>query len=187
MDANLRLALLDESRGDPDWVEDLPGEYELARKEHVDWRTWAELAGDPLEPNPDLEEYVRSLPLDLNGVRGLTRLTLDGDREVYSWLGGEAWYDDEDLFVIRELSGLERLSKLEYLHLGQGLHRGCSLQPLAGLSHLRELWLCALDQYTQIEVILRLPALERLEVANVETSPERDVWERVSGELKARR
>ena len=185
-DANLRLALLDELRDDPDWVEDLEEAYEQARQAHPDWRSWEELSEDTYEPNPDLEAFVRALPLEVDKLGTLTSLTLDGDRDVYAWLGGETWYEDEELFVTRDLTGLERCEALEYLNIGQGLHQGCSLRPLRGMTKLRELWLCALGGYRDIETLLELPALEKIEIGNVATSDERETWKRVLAQWNAR-
>jgi hypothetical protein len=178
-DDNLRLALLDQVQEEYDWVETLADDYEAARSRHPDWPGWSEVEDNEDEENPALAEFLLTLELSAEMLGQITRLTLDGDRSVYEWLGGEMWHEDDDLFVIRDLAGLEHCSAVEYLVLGQGIVEGASLLPLAQLSRLQELRVCALTGLTDIDVVLQLPALATLSVVNIASSKDQASWQRV--------
>ncbi len=184
-DKNLRLALLDEVQEEYDWVEALADDYEETRGDHPDWPSWDEFEDREDDVNEALEAYLLGLEVPGAKLAEVRRLTLDGDRSVYEWLGGESWFEDDELFVIGDLSGLEHCAGLEYLLLGQGLVRGASLKPLAALSNLRELRVCALSALTDIDVVLSLPALETLSVVNIDSSDDKDAWQTVVDAFEA--
>ncbi|MBL8938468.1 MAG: hypothetical protein JNM69_28130 [Archangium sp.] len=162
----LKLALLDElerrRHQSWEWVESvLPPE--LARA----WSEWP--SGTH---NPDAEAWLLELPLDDDALRHLTSLTLDGDRDVYRWVFDDWWHEGEHC-CITSLDGLERCTTLTSLTLGQGVVRRCSLRPLAQLTHLERLSLCALDEHTDEDALLHVRSVE---VSNLETSPTPGRW-----------
>jgi hypothetical protein len=56
---------------------------------------------------------------------------------------------------------------------------GCSLQPLGKLRNLKQLAINARGNFSDIDALLKIPNLQKLEIANAATSAERDEWDRV--------
>jgi hypothetical protein len=187
-DRNLRLALLDQVRrvaGGYSWVATERDSYLAARRDHPTWPDWSEIEAIEDEHSPALEAHLLGLPIDEVELGALTSLTLDGDRDLYQWVFS-SWWDFGEHFVIRDLSGLERCGRLRYLLLGQGVVEGASLAPLRALQHLEELHACARTGLRDLDTILALPALRKLDVVNVATSDQRADWERVLERIAAR-
>lgn len=183
-DPKLQLAMIDEvyrRREGYDWVAGYRGRYEATGPA----RSWEDLeAGEPVHA-PELEAVLAALPIDDDDLLGVDRLTLDGDRDLYAWVFPD-WWDAGDHFTIRDLSGIERCARLEYLLLGQGLVAGASLAPLTHLPCLAELHLCALGGHRELDALVGIPALRTLDVVNVATSDDRAAWEDVIARLRAR-
>ena len=183
-DPKLHLAMLDEvmrRRAGYSWVATLRDRYEALQPTVA----WSDLeSGDP-EHASELEQLLASLEIELDEVAQLTRLTLDGDRDLYAWVY-PSWWDFGDHFEIHDLSGIEQCTALEYLLLGQGLVSGASLAPLARLPRMRELLLCARCDYRDLEALLEIPSLAKLYVVNVATSKQRSGWETLVAELRMR-
>lgn len=183
-DKNLWLALLDQVQGNRYWIPTIEAKYEEARKTNSRWPRWSEIAEADDEPSPALEEFLLSQELRLERLRGVKSLTLDGDRNLYEWVFPN-WWDLGDHFVIRDLSGIQNCEQLEYLLLGQGVVEACGLGPLRELKQLRELHLCALCGHTDIDAVLDLPNLRRLDVVNIASSAQRADWESVVEAFRA--
>ena len=189
-DKNLRLALLDEIQADYDWVEQHETGYRAARAEHEGeegWPTWeTPEAGDEYEAHTGLEEYLLSLPLPEEALAEIEDLTLDGDRSVYGWIFPD-WWNFGDHFVIRSFEGIACCSSLQSLSFGAGLDEGCSLRPLASLPQLRRIAVSASDDYREIEALLELPQLTKLEVINLGScTSTRGTWQRVIDAVASR-
>ncbi len=182
-DRNLRLALTDEverRRIDNYWWvgPTLGADYE--QRSGVAWET----LGTDAEPLPLIETLVLELPLETERLHTITTLTLDGDRDVYAW-GYPHWWDLEPgHYEIHDLRGIEGCVNLVFLSLGQGLVGGCSLAPLRGLPALEHLVVCTTGGFTELDSLLELPALKRIEVWNLGTAKE-PVWTRIVDELRA--
>lgn len=184
-DPSLHLALLDEIQPAYTWVGAMRDAYEVARTDHPEWLSWAAMHEDEDAPKPSLEAFLLTSDVPDEALAGVTRLTLDNDREVYEYLH-PSWWQDGDHFVIRDLSGLECCTALTYLHLGQGVTEGCSLRPLASLTGLTELWVCASSHHTDVKALLGLPQLRKLELANCQHDDERALWKPVVDAVAAR-
>ena len=181
MDPNLRLALIDElhtARHGYDWMTDVLRAVYEASDPTTPWETFE----DQIEPVPELEAFIRALPLDLADLATIEELELDGDREVYMTF--PCWWDSGDHFVIRDLTGLQACTGLRRLSLGQGLIEDCALAPLAALEQLEQLSLCTSGRYLDPAALLECPALRRVEVFNIATGP--DDWVPVLEQLRAR-
>jgi hypothetical protein len=183
-DRNLQLAMIDEvyrRRSDYYWVAQYRERYEALGPRLA----WSELEHNESEHVVELEQLLATLAIEPAELAAITSLTLDGDRDLYAWVYPN-WWDFGDHFQIRDLAGLEHCTAIEYLLLGQGVVEGASLRPLARLPTLRELHVCALCGSRDIESILELPALAKLDVINVRSSPDRARWEAVIAELATR-
>ncbi len=178
LDKNLQLALLDEIQDKYDWVEEMSEEYERMRPNNPKWVPWTTIEEGDLESYSSLEQFLLTLQLKNEKLLEIDRLTLDGDRDVYQWIYAN-WWDLGDHFVIRNLNGIEKCQSITYLHLGQGLVEGCSLLPLKALPKLSELWICESGRYRDIDALLHLPKLEKINVSNWESSDNRHIWEQV--------
>lgn len=190
VDKNLRLALLDEVQDDYDWVEQHEAGYRTVQVGHEGeegWSTWETLeAGDDYEAHTGLEEYLLSLPLSGTALAEIEDLTLDGDRSIYGWIFPD-WWNFGDYFVIRSFEGIACCSALQALRFGAGLDEGCSLRPLAELQELRSIAVSASDDYREIEALLELPKLTKLEVINLGScTTTRGTWQRVIDVVAAR-
>lgn len=185
-DRNLRLALIDEverRRADNYWWVGpvLGAAYE--QRSGTAWDVVSKRTND--EPMPLIETLVLERPLDDEGLRTITSLTLDGDRDVYAW-GYPYWWDLAPAhYEIHDLRGIEGCADVMYLSLGQGLVEGCSLAPLRALPALEHLALCTTGSYTDLDALLELPALKRLEVFNLRLTKE-SAWSRITDALCAR-
>ncbi len=180
LDKNLQLALLDEIQESYDWVEAMSEEYESARLNKPAWEPWTTIEDGEPELHHSLEQFLLTLPLPDDKLLKIDRLTLDGDRDIYQWIYPD-WWNFGDHFVIRNLSGIEKCQSITYLHLGQGLVEGCSLRPLKALPQLSELRISATGRYTDIDVLLDLPNLGKIELSNWETSDSDDkqIWKHI--------
>jgi hypothetical protein len=184
-DPNLHLALVDEVqriRTDYSWVEPVLRErYEALGSS----KSWSELATNLCDHVPELEQLAASIELSAEELATIEGLTLDGDRDLYSWVY-PSWWDFGDHFTIHDLSGIEHCTALDYLLLGQGLVEGASLAPLASLPRLRELHACARCGHRDLEAVLEIRALAKLDVVNIATSSDRARWQAVIAELARR-
>ncbi|CAN5910862.1 hypothetical protein BH11MYX3_BH11MYX3_14840 [soil metagenome] len=185
-DRNLRLALTDEverRRIDNYWWIGPTLGAAFEQRSGVAWASLSERDDD--EPLPLVETLVLEVPLDAERLGTITTLTLDGDRDVYAW-GYPYWWDLEPgHYEIRDLRGIEGCTRLVFLSLGQGLVGNCSLAPLRGLPALEHLVLCTTGSFTELDSLLELPALKRIEVFNLGSTPE-PVWTRIVDELRTR-
>jgi hypothetical protein len=190
-DKNLHLALLDEIRSQKDgysWISSIESEYETARSKNKEWKAWSEFCDDEESNNPDLEAFLLTQPIDSGKLAELTSLTLDNDRELYEWIYPGWWEMGScDYFTIQDLYGIEQCEKLEYLLLGQGLVRNCSLKPLTKLKHLQELSLCVTGNYSDIECLTDIKTLQKLDVANVVDALDQAVWDAVQKQIEDRK
>ncbi len=184
-DKNLQLALLDEVHSSPLWLATHEADYEDIRGSHPTWPTWTALRQGEETHNAALEQYLLSLGVDAVPLSAIKELALDGERAVYGWVYSQ-WWESGDHFVIRDLSGLEQCRALERLRLDKVMIDGCSLRPVGKLTALKELSINARGNYTDIDALLKIPNLEKLEVANAATSPERYEWDRVVDALCAK-
>ena len=183
-DPKLQLALIDEvqrRRHDYYWVARFRDAYEAL----APTTPWAELEDNDCDHIVELEQLLAAIELEAGDLGAITRLTLDGDRDLYSWVFPN-WWDFGDHFTIHDLSGLEHCTALEYLSLGQGLVQGASLSPLTELEHLSELHACALCGLRDLHALLELPALRKLSIVNVASSRERAGWDGVLAALEDR-
>lgn len=180
-DKNLQLALLDEVQENYDWLEGMCEAYEEARLTQPDWQSWEIFENDDPEFKPSLESFLLNQPLLKDKLLKIEALTLDNDRSIYQWIY-PYWWEFGDHFVISNLDGIENCPSINYLNLG--IVSGCSLEPLKALTQLSELWINALNKHTDIEILLDLPSLKRLEVGNWETSNDRKIWERIIDAVK---
>jgi hypothetical protein len=179
-DKNLQLALLDEVQTSPLWLAAHEADYEDSRGSHPTWPTWAAIRqGEKNHThNATLEEYLLSLGVEADALASLKELVIDADRDLYGWVYS-FWWESGDHFVIRDLSGLEQCSGLESLRLDKDMVDGCSLQPLGKLRNLKQLAINARGNFSDIDALLKIPNLQKLEIANAATSAERDEWDRV--------
>lgn len=187
-DPNLRLALLDEVYtarvGDYYWLSSLRDEY-VAYQVAAGGPEWDELHQRlGVDPVPELERFLLTLPLTADDLANVADLRLDGDREIYTLYPG--WWHFGDHFTIASLDGIGHCAALTDLDLGQGMAERCSLTPLAELPGLDRLSLCALGRHRDLDVLSSLPALTELTVFNVATAEEREAWGDVIGRLRAR-
>jgi hypothetical protein len=174
-DPNLRLALIDEvyrHRDGSSWVSALRERFPRI----------GELEHDDNEHVPELEQLLATLELSQDALARITSLTLDGDRDLYSWVYPN-WWDFGDHFAIHDLAGIEQCVALDYLLLGQGLVSHASLAPLAKLPALRELHLCALCDYRDLDALLAIETLAKLDVVNVGSNA---AWRALLAQLSAR-
>jgi hypothetical protein len=179
-DPNLRLALLDEvlQDTDEDYVK-LARAYAAFRKTAPKAATWEVItSGEGYDHQPQFEQFMLAQPIKAKDLAELTDLTLDGDRELYAWIYPYWWDAGDSHFEIHDLTDLAYCPALEDLSLGQGLVGECSLAPLAKLANLTELSLCATCNYSELDGLLAVPALKKLEVLNA-TKPWRDVIDRL--------
>jgi hypothetical protein len=185
-DKNFQLAVLDELRGNDEWLEEVEEEYLAEKAKHADWPTWDEIEENEFEELPGLMDFFVGLPLPADQLAGIESLVLDGDREVYSWIFPN-WHDTDDYFVIADLSGIEQCAALEELDLGQGMVQGCSLRPLAKLQKLRKLSFCATGNHKDVEALLDSPSLRELSVFNDDQNhADWPTWKAVAEKLAAR-
>lgn len=187
-DDNLRLALIDEVSttrvGDYYWLASLREPY-TAHRATAGGPGWDDLmARHGIDRLPELEAFLRTLPLPAEELAAVDHLCLDGDREVYTVHPG--WWHFGDHFTMTSLDGIGHCAALTHLDLGQGMFDGCSLAPLTGLPALRRLRLCALDGYTDIDTLHTLASLRQLDIANAGTGRTAPVWAPVLGALRAR-
>jgi hypothetical protein len=183
-DLKLQLAMVDEvqrRRGSYAWVSSVRERYEALRPV----MSWAEVEHNDSEHAEELEELLAELPIEDDELQRIKSLTLDGDRDLYQWVYPD-WWKSGDHFAIHDLTGIEQCTALDYLLLGQGLVKDASLAPLIALPQLRELHLCALSAYRDIDCVAELPALHTLEIVNVESSADRADWEAVIAALRSR-
>jgi hypothetical protein len=180
MDRNLRLALIDEvysrRHGDHYWLGTLRQAYE-AKRPALSWESFE--AQD--EPAPELEELVLGLPLASDELASIEQLTLDGDRDVYTTF--PSWWDFGDHFTIHDLAGIEACTRLAGLSLGQGLVEGASLAPLRRLPALATLSLCTTCDHRDLDALLDIPALKRVEIYNLHAH---EPWHGLVAKLRAR-
>ena len=181
-DKNLELALLDEIQTSPIWLAAHEADYEDSRGSHPTWPTWAALREGEKTHNEALEQYLLSVGITADSLASINELVLDADREVYGWVYS-FWWESGDYFVIRDLSGIEECSELQTLRLDKSIVEGCSLKPVGKLTGLKSLAVDALGNYSDIDALLDIPKLQKLELANVSTSEQRDEWDRVADEL----
>ncbi len=177
IDPNLRLALIDEThrhRDGSSWISTL--------RERFPQLPWSALEHNDCDHVPELERLLGELELSPDALARITSLTLDGDRDLYSWVYPN-WWDVGDHFTIHDLAGIEQCVAVDYLLLGQGLVAGASLAPLAKLPALRELHLCALCDYRDLEALLEIPRLAKLDVVNVGSNA---AWRALIAQLSAR-
>jgi hypothetical protein len=182
-DKNLHLALLDAIQSSYSWLPEYEADYEATRNSHPTWPTWSAIRSNDDSHNAALEQYLISLELPAARLAKLKTLTLDGDRDVYTWIFFDWWHSAAEHFSIRDLSGIEHCTQLEYLSLDQVLTEGCSLWPLTKLTKLTELHISADGHHRDLDSLLEIPALEKLSVVNVRSSDERQDWERVCNAL----
>jgi hypothetical protein len=183
-DKNLQLALLDEVQTSPLWLAAHEADYEDSRGSHPTWPTWAAIRqGEKTHThNGALEQYLLSLGVEADALASIKELVIDADRDLYGWVYS-FWWENSDHFVIRDLSGLEECRALERLRLDRDMIDGCSLGPVGKLKTLKELSINARGNYTDIDALLQIPNLQKLEIANAATSTERDEWDRVVDQL----
>jgi hypothetical protein len=171
VDSNLRLALIDE----------------VHRRRHPS--PWP-AAIQPLpdtddEPLPELEAVLRALPLAPADLASLQRLTLDGDRDAYACCYPYWWDLEPDHFVIHDVAGIDACTSLVYLSLGQGVVEGTSLAPLATMRALETLALCTTGKHRDLDALLSIPSLRRVEVFNLASSRD-PAWASTVAALRAR-
>lgn len=181
-DKNLQLALLDEIEEGHSWLASHEADYEDIRGSHPTWPTWAAIRDSEQAHNAALEEYLLTIDLPAAKLAGVTTLTLDGDRDLYGWVFA-FWWESGDHFKIRNLAGLEQCTGLSQLVLDLKLVEGCSLAPLAQLENLESLSINANGNYSDIDALLKLPKLEKLDLEDVESGPQREEWDRVVDQL----
>jgi hypothetical protein len=177
-DKNLQLALLDEIQTSPIWLAAHEADYEDSRGSHPTWPTWAAIREGEKTHNETLEQYLLSVGVSAPSLRAVKELNLDADREVYGWVYS-FWWESGDYFVIRDLSGIEKCVGLETLRLDKSIVEGCSLGPVGKLSGLKSLAVDARGNYSDIDALLKIPNLQKLELANAATSKQRDEWDQV--------
>ena len=177
-DKNLQLALLDEIQTSPIWLAAHEADYEDSRGSHPTWPTWAAIREGEKTHNQALEQYLLSVGVNASPLASVRELVLDGDRDLYGWVYS-FWWESGDHFVIRDLSGLEQCRSLESLRLDKNLVEGCSLKPVGKLRKLKSLAINARGNYSDIDALLNLPGLQKLEIANAATSKQRSEWDRV--------
>ncbi|MFE4924303.1 DUF6892 domain-containing protein [Streptomyces sp. NPDC056661] len=187
-DRNLHLALLDEvftrRVGGRCWLSFVQQEY-AAYRTSVGGAVWDELVEKlGTDRLPELERFLFTLPLTQEDLSAVTYLCLDGDREVYQLY--PHWWHFGGHFTITNLDGIEYCRAVTRLFLGQGIVEGCSLAPLAELTELRYISLCALGKYRDVEALIALPALAELQVVNTAPGQGRDPWSSVLEHLRAR-
>ncbi len=186
-DRNLQLALLDEVYtdrvGDYYWLSSLRNEY-AAYQVSAGGPAW-----DDLHPRlgidhlPELERFLLTLPLTADDLARVTRLCLDGDREIYT-LYPDFWYLDGP-FSITNLDGIGHCTALTELDLNS-MVEPCSLAPLAGLNRLRRLTVNGVDRHRDLDTIVSLPALTELGFWNLASVEASEAWLSVIGALRAR-
>ncbi len=177
-DKNLQLALLDEIQTNPLWLAAREADYEQSRGSHPTWPTWTAIRDSENTHNVALEQYLLSAGVEQAGLAKVKDLVLDRDRDLYSWVYS-FWWEHGDHFVIQDLSDIHKCSALESLRLDKSIAFDCSLKPLGKLKELRDLSINARGNYSDIDALLKLPKLQKLELANAATSTQRDEWDQV--------
>ncbi|WP_435593385.1 DUF6892 domain-containing protein [Nocardia sp. bgisy118] len=186
-DRNLQLALLDEVYTDRVddyyWLSSLREEY-TAYQASAGGPVWDEICSRlGIDRLPELENFLLTLPLTSEDLAQVENLCLDGDREIYTLYPG--WWHFGRHFSITSLDGIGRCTALVDLDLNS-MVEACSLAPLAGLTRLRRLGVDAVQQYSDIDVVLGLPALTELVVFNKAISEDKGEWIDVMSALRAR-
>ena len=179
-DRKLRLALLDEvmrKRSGYDWVPSMKSEYEMERSAHPTWKPWDAYPEHDVGVKKSIEEFLVNVPISKQELRTETSLVLDGDRGLYAFVSPRWWDHGDGHFAIRNLAGIENCASLTCLNLV--LVEGASLRPLTGLPRLRELSLCALSQFRDINYLLAIPSLRKLVVYNISSSANATEWRSV--------
>ena len=177
-DKNLQLALLDEIQTSPIWLAAHEADYEDSRGSHPTWPTWAAIREGEKTHNEILEQYLLSVGVSAPSLGKVRDLVLDADRDLYGWVYS-FWWESGDHFVIRDLSGLEQCAGLQTLRLDKSIVEGCSLGPVGKLRGLKSLAVDARGNYSDIDALLNIPDLQKLELANAATSKQRDEWDQV--------
>ncbi|GAB3839643.1 DUF6892 domain-containing protein [Dactylosporangium cerinum] len=185
-DANLRLALLDEvsvaRAGDYYWLSTLREPY-TAHRAVAGGPQWDDLeARLGIDRLPELEDFLRTLPLPTGELAAVTHLCLDGDREVYTVFPG--WWHFGNHFDIAALDGIGMCPAVTDLTLGQGMFSDCSLAPLTGLPDLRHLRMCALDRWVDVDALPAIASLRTLDVANLGSARDAGAWRPVLAALR---
>jgi hypothetical protein len=185
-DRNLQLALLDEAyrhrAGSYHWLLSLQQEY-TAYQRSAGGPTWEEL--EPrlgTDDAPALVRFLLTLPLTAADLAKMTRLRLDGDREIYMLYPGDQFRGH---FAISSLDGIGHCTTLVDLDLNSMVDP-CSLAPLAGLTGLRRLTVDGIDQHRDLDAIITLPALTDLRFWNIARAENSEAWPGVISALRAR-
>jgi hypothetical protein len=179
-DKNLQLALLDEIEEGHSWLASHEADYEDTRGSHPTWPTWAAIRDGERTHNAALEEYLLTIELPESKLAAINTLTLNGERDLYGWVFAFWWESgDGDHFKIRSFEGLEHCTELTHLVVDQKLVEGCSLSPLQHLKKLESLTISASGNYVDIDALLKIPNLKKLELEDVESGPQREEWDRV--------
>ncbi|MFD6827003.1 DUF6892 domain-containing protein [Streptomyces sp. NPDC060085] len=187
IDRNLQLALLDEAYtdrlGDYYWVSLLRKEYDTYQKS-AGGPAWDDLLKRlGIDHLPELEEFLLTLPLTPDDLAQMTRLRLDGDREIYTLYPG--WWHFGGHFRITSLDGIDHCTALVDLDLNS-MVEPCSLSPLATLTSLRYLQVDSLHKYWDLDALESLPALAEIVIVNKFSSEGNAKWSCLLARLKAR-
>ena len=186
-DKNLQMALLDAVHDSYLWLQEQEAKYESARGSHPTWPTWAAIRshrGEEHIHNQALEQYLLEIDVLPSQLSRLQSLTLHANRDLFSWVY-EFWWHDGDHFVVHDLSGIENCTGLEQLILDSSLVKSCSLRPLQKLDALHELELNLACEFQDIEYLLKIPNLKKLDVVGLMGASEAELqqWDPVLNKL----
>jgi hypothetical protein len=171
-----------------DPIESLREDYELyLKKQKIDGPTWETLRDeqDSGEHHENFEAFLLQLPLDLKELGDLKYLCVDGDHFLLSWVWPR-WFDGADggYFRVRNLDGIEFCSSLESLSFD--IIENCSLKPLTRLNRLKSLSASATSGFQDIESLLNVRSLEKLDLSNLSSNygKNKREWKKVISQLR---